>query len=104
MKQKPQKIYYKRTEPIAYSFTKHVLMFIGTSKIQSPAELNTEFPSVNLTEIPPVNLTGACETSDECLAATNNSECFGKVCVCQPGYSHFGDSCQPGKFWLRGVY
>jgi len=87
---------YKGTEPIAYSFTKHVLMFVGTSKLQSPADLSTEFAAVNLT--------GACESSGECLAATNNSECFGKVCVCQTGYSDFGGSCRPGKFWLRRVY
>jgi len=87
---------YKIREPIAYSFTKHMLMFIGTSKFQIPADLSTEFQAVNLTE--------ACKTSEECLAATSNSECFGKVCVCQPGYSNFGGSCRPGKFWLRGVY
>jgi hypothetical protein len=71
-------------------------MFIGTSKFQRPADLSTDFRAVNLT--------GACETSDECSAATDNSECFGKVCVCKPGYSEFANSCRPGKSWLREFY
>jgi len=65
----------------------NVFSFTGTSKFQIPADLSTEFQAVNLTE--------ACKTSEECLAATSNSECFGKVCVCQPGYSNFGGSCRP---------
>jgi len=65
----------------------NVLSFTGTSEFQSPADLSTEFRAVNLSE--------ACETSDECSAATDNSECFGKVCVCKPRYSEFGDSCRP---------
>jgi hypothetical protein len=92
---KATKKHYKRTEPTAYSFTKHLPVFIGTSMFQHPEDLSTEFLAVNLT--------GACSTSEECLAATNNSECFGNVCVCQPGYSDFdGQSCRLGKFWLRG--
>lgn len=65
----------------------NVFSFTGTSKLQSPADFNTEFAAVNLT--------GACETSGECSAATQNSECFGKVCVCETGYSDFGGSCRP---------
>jgi hypothetical protein len=71
-------------------------MFVGTSNVQLPADLSEETRAVNLTF--------ACETSDECLAATNNSECFGKICVCKTGYSDFGYICEPGKFWLRGFY
>lgn len=61
----------------------------GTSKVRSPADLSTEFPAVNLT--------GTCETSEECLAATNHSECFGNVCVCELGYSDYQNSgsCRP---------
>jgi hypothetical protein len=74
----------------------NVFSFTGTSEFQSPADFSTEFAAVNLTE--------ACETSDECLAATNNSECFGKVCVCQPRYSNFGGSCRPdlGEYCSEG--
>jgi hypothetical protein len=86
----------KKTDLIAYSFTKHISVFIGDSLFQHPAELSKESPTIKLGD--------PCETPNECLAATNNSDCYGKVCVCQLGYSNFGGVCQPGKFCLRELH
>lgn len=68
-------------------------MFIGTSEFQHPADLSKESPEINLGAV--------CETSDDCLAGINDTECYEKVCVCKPGYSEFDHICKPGKFWLR---
>jgi hypothetical protein len=84
---------YKRTDPRAYIFTKHVHIFIGASKIQDPKDLSEE----SSTKV----LGNACETSDEC---TENAECFGKVCVCEKGYSGYSGLCKLGTFWRRGLY
>jgi hypothetical protein len=59
---------------------------------QHSADLSEGFPTTKLGD--------ACETSDECLVATNNTECYGKVCVCKLGFSRFGNLCKPGTFCL----
>jgi hypothetical protein len=62
------------------------------------------YSAENSTDPPEKELGDSCELQDECIAAISDSECFGNVCVCKPGYSNFDGLCKPGKFWLYGLH